>query len=75
MKTGVAVIYGGRSGEHEVSLQSAESVIAALDPERYEVQRFLVSKEGSWKPRAILPEPGANPGVDVVFPVIHGTFG
>jgi len=75
MKTGVAVIYGGRSGEHEVSLQSAESVIAALDPERYEVQRFLVSKEGSWKPRAILPEPGANPGIDVVFPVIHGTFG
>jgi D-alanine-D-alanine ligase len=75
MKTGVAVIYGGRSGEHEVSLQSAESVIAALDPERYEVQRFLVSKEGRWKPRAILPEPGANPGIDVVFPVIHGTFG
>ena len=75
MKTGVAVIYGGRSGEHEVSLQSAESVIAALDPERYEVQRFLVSKEGGWKPRAIQPEPGANPGIDVVFPVIHGTFG
>ncbi|HTD45031.1 MAG TPA: D-alanine--D-alanine ligase family protein [Bryobacteraceae bacterium] len=75
MKTGVAVIYGGRSGEHEVSLLSAESVIAALDPERYRVQRFLVSMEGNWKPRAILPEPGANPGIDVVFPVLHGTFG
>jgi D-alanine-D-alanine ligase len=75
MKTGVAVIYGGRSGEHEVSLLSAESVIAALDPEHYEVQRFLVTKEGGWQPHAILPEPGANPGIDVVFPVIHGTFG
>jgi D-alanine-D-alanine ligase len=75
MKTRVAIIYGGRSGEHEVSLQSAESVIAALDRERYDVQRFLVSMEGNWKPRAILPEPGANPGIDVVFPVLHGTFG
>ena len=75
MKTRVAVIYGGRSGEHEVSLQSAESVIAALDPERYEARRFLITKEGAWKPRAILPEPGANPGIDVVFPVLHGTFG
>jgi len=75
MKLRVAVIYGGRSGEHEVSLRSAESVIAAMDPERYEVLRFFIGKDGRWQPRPILPEPGANPGIDVVFPVLHGTFG
>jgi D-alanine-D-alanine ligase len=75
MKTRVAVIYGGRSGEHEVSLKSAESVMAAMDPERYEVRRFLITKDGAWQPGPILPEPGANPDIDVVFPVLHGTFG
>jgi D-alanine-D-alanine ligase len=75
VKTRVAVVYGGRSGEHEVSLRSAESVIAALDPHRYEVHRFLITKEGRWEPRSISPEPGANPDIDVVFPVLHGTFG
>ncbi len=71
----VAVLYGGRTGEHEVSLRSAESIIAALNPERYDVQRILITKEGRWQPRAIAPEPGANHGIDVVFPVLHGTFG
>src|SRR5579872_6364647 len=75
MKTRVAVVYGGRSGEHEISLLSAESVIAALDPERYEVKRILIGKEGRWTPKPILPEPGAHPDIDVVFPVLHGTFG
>ena len=71
----VAVIYGGRSGEHEVSLNSAESIIAAMDAERYEVERILITKDGFWLPRAISPEPGANKGIDVVFPALHGTFG
>src|SRR4051812_22411514 len=75
MKLRVAVICGGRSGEHEISLRSAESIIAAMDPERYEVQRIFISREGRWEPRAIQPEPGRNPGIDVVFPVLHGTFG
>jgi D-alanine-D-alanine ligase len=75
VKLRVAVVYGGRSGEHEVSLRSAESIVAALDPARYEVQRFFIGKEGRWSPHPILPEPGANPGIDVVFPVLHGTFG
>jgi D-alanine-D-alanine ligase len=74
-RTRVAVVYGGRSGEHEVSLVSAESVIAAMDPERYEVLRYLIGKDGRWNPAPVLPEPGANPGIDVVFPVLHGTFG
>ena len=75
MKLRVAVLYGGRSGEHEISLRSAESIIAAMDPARYEVQRIFITKEGRWEPRAISPDPGANPGIDVVFPVLHGTFG
>ncbi len=41
MRTRVAVVYGGRSGEHEVSLVSAESVMAAMNPERYGVNSFI----------------------------------
>ncbi|MCL4852029.1 MAG: D-alanine--D-alanine ligase A, partial [Bryobacteraceae bacterium] len=37
MKLRVAVIYGGRSGEHEVSLRSAEAIMSAMDPEKYKV--------------------------------------
>jgi D-alanine-D-alanine ligase len=75
MKTRVAVIYGGRSGEHEVSLRSGKSIIDAMDPDRYKVLHYVISKEGRWSPRPILPEPNANPEIDVVFPVLHGTFG
>ncbi len=75
MKTRVAVIYGGRSGEHEISLKSAESVIAAMNPDRYEVSRYKIGKDGRWSPHPIVPEPGANSDIDVVFPVLHGTFG
>jgi len=80
----VAVIYGGRSGEHEVSLRSAESIMAAMDRDRYEILPVLIDKDGRWQridedgrrgPGAISPEPDSNPGIDVVFPVLHGTFG
>jgi D-alanine-D-alanine ligase len=71
----VAVIYGGRSGEHEVSVRSARAIMAALDPARYEVVPLFITKQGRWEPAAIVPEPGANPGIDAVFPVLHGTFG
>lgn len=74
-KVNVAVLYGGRSGEHEISIRSAESVKRALDRERYNIVDLFITKEGKWKPGPILPEPGSNPGVDVVFPVLHGTFG
>jgi len=75
MKTRVAVIYGGRSGEHEISLRSAKSIIEALDPEKYKVLHYVISKEGKWSPRPIAPEPNGNPEIDVVFPALHGTFG
>jgi D-alanine-D-alanine ligase len=47
-KTRVGVIFGGRSGEHEVSLRSAESVIRSLDPSRYDVVPIAITHEGRW---------------------------
>lgn len=101
----VGILFGGRSGEHEVSLASAASVIRALDPEKYEPVLIGISKDGRWlvgsTAQKMLPEvlksgermfippdptaaslvpiaPSAGrPSitVDVVFPVLHGTFG
>src|SRR5437867_9026803 len=75
MKLRVAVLQGGRSGEHEISLRSSKSIMEAMDPARYDLLPYTISKEGKWSPRPILPEPGGNPDIDVVFPVLHGTFG
>ena len=75
MKTRVAIVYGGRSGEHEISLRSAESIMKAMDRSKYDVIEYFISKEGKWQPKPILPEPGVHPEIDVVFPVLHGTFG
>src|ERR1039457_102526 len=75
MKTTVAVIYGGRSGEHEISIRSAKSIMAGLDRTRYDVVDYFIDQAGKWSPEPILPEPGAHPEIDVVFPVLHGTFG
>jgi D-alanine-D-alanine ligase len=101
----VGILFGGRSGEHEVSLASAASVIRALDPEKYEAVPIGIDKDGRWLVsakahklladvlktgnRVLLPaDPsaatlvplGAGAGqpsvpIDVVFPVLHGTFG
>jgi D-alanine-D-alanine ligase len=75
MNLRVAVLYGGRSGEHEISVRSAKSILEGLDPDKYEKLEYFIDKEGKWSPRPILPEPGAQPDIDVVFPVLHGTFG
>jgi D-alanine-D-alanine ligase len=75
MKLRVAVVYGGRSGEHEVSVRSARAIMAALDRDKYEILEYFIDKQGKWSPRPILPEPEAQPEIDVVFPVLHGTFG
>ena len=53
-KLRVGVIYGGRSGEHEVSLASAASVFQNLDPERYEAIAIRIEKDGRW---TLPPEP------------------
>src|SRR5262245_12609394 len=44
----VGVIYGGRSGEHEVSLASAAAVFKNLDPDRYDAVPILIQKDGRW---------------------------
>lgn len=58
-----------------MSLLSARSVMDALDRDRFEVVPYFIDKNGKWEPEPLRPEPGANPGIDVVFPVLHGTFG
>jgi D-alanine-D-alanine ligase len=111
-KVRVAVVFGGRSAEHAISCVSAGSVMAALDPERYEVVPVGIATDGRWvladpaqrltiadgtlpevaggtavslvgdpagRGLAVL-EPGEGIGtaltqVDVVFPVLHGTYG
>jgi len=75
MKLRIAVIYGGRSGEHEISVRSAESIMKAMDESKYEILQYFISKEGKWRPVPILPEPDAHKDIDVAFPVLHGTFG
>jgi D-alanine-D-alanine ligase len=47
-KLRVGVIFGGRSGEHEVSLMSARSVMSALDPEKYDIIAIGIDREGRW---------------------------
>ena len=47
-KLKIAVIFGGRSGEHEVSLMSAKSILAALNPEKYDVVQIGITHEGAW---------------------------
>src|SRR5215216_7494911 len=47
-KLHVAVLFGGRSGEHEVSLMSARSVLSVLDPTRYEVTQIGITHDGKW---------------------------
>jgi D-alanine-D-alanine ligase len=106
-KTRLGLIYGGRSGEHEVSLMSARSVLNAINADRFQVLQIGITKDGIWRSGpdlldafadgdydagervTILPEPGVgglfrwSPGgpltlvseLEIVFPVLHGTFG
>jgi D-alanine-D-alanine ligase len=116
-KLRVGILFGGRSGEHEVSLLSAASILKAIDRKKFDVVPIGITKEGRWlgaedahsllegdssavgrrlragdpevtpgakllqegMPTLMAPEP-ATQGVDakaldVVFPVLHGTFG
>jgi D-alanine-D-alanine ligase len=83
----VAVLAGGRSSEHEISLASARSVLESLDPERYDVVTVAIGRDGRWELGSgngsvaeTLPVPAANApatlgAVDVVLPILHGPFG
>ncbi len=99
-KISVALLYGGRSGEHEVSLRSAASVYKHLDREKYYVHLIGISHNGIWYLQnppgeieeilsidedsrnmiTVVPGKGlsSNQGpiaVDIVLPILHGTFG
>src|SRR6266480_4560160 len=109
-KIRVGIVFGGRSAEHGVSLQSAKNIIDAIDTNKYEVVLIGIDKKGQWhlneESRFLLPitqsefselpESGENlalvPGkqdeqlvalsgqhrlgsLDVIFPVLHGSFG
>jgi D-alanine-D-alanine ligase len=115
-KIRIGVIFGGRSGEHEISIRSARTVIEQIDKEKYEVFPIAITKEGNWLSQAeslaLLPEQTQNEigedvenfpsdsvaligdtkykgltkletsgdedrlsPLDVVFPVLHGTYG
>jgi D-alanine-D-alanine ligase len=76
----VAVIGGGRNGEHDVSLDSAAAIVAALDPARYVVTPFTIDRDGGWLDAAgsaigIGRVMELLAGVDVVFPTVHGRHG
>ncbi|MEO6588801.1 MAG: D-alanine--D-alanine ligase family protein [Pyrinomonadaceae bacterium] len=116
MKTKIGVIFGGRSGEHEISVRSAKTVIEKLDKKKYDVMPIAIAQDGKWLSPAeslrLLPETAqiilnetgetfseidiALPGdtkykglakisndnsdgdifpLDVIFPVLHGTYG
>jgi D-alanine-D-alanine ligase len=83
----VAVLAGGRSSEHEISLASARSVLESLDPARYDVVTVAIGRDGRWELGSgdgsvaeTLPVPAVNAPatlgeVDVVLPILHGPFG
>lgn len=109
-KIRLGLIFGGRSGEHEVSLMSARSVLRAIDPSKYEVTQIGISHQGEWwvgervldmmeqgayehlSSATLLPHPHRQAlyrlsrrdegellevfaKLDVVFPLLHGSFG
>jgi len=101
-KLRVGVLFGGKSGEHEISLRSARSILKAIDRKKFEVVELGITRQGRWLgggaaqgllqsgevaagfgetgltiAAAAEPEIGAGlrTGLDVVFPVLHGTFG
>jgi D-alanine-D-alanine ligase len=112
-KLNLGVIFGGRSGEHDVSLMSARSVLSVLNPQKYIVYAIGITRQGAWLTAespslvlealqkdshegttrvTLLPETGqatlyaihgeednqrleALVDLDVIFPVLHGTFG
>jgi D-alanine-D-alanine ligase len=113
-KLRVGILFGGRSGEHEVSLLSAASILQAIDRDKFDVTPIGITKEGRWlaaadahnllqgdpsaagrrlragdpeatpgakllqdgMPTLLAPAPGPQAqALDVVFPVLHGTFG
>ena len=104
-KLRVGILFGGRSGEHEISLRSARSIVKAIDRTKYKVIELGITKDGRWLPpedsigllegrsaqelaagagespsvglslASTAADPSSGAPIDVVFPVLHGTFG
>ena len=104
-KLRVGILFGGKSGEHEISLRSARSIIKAIDRNKYKVIELGITKDGRWLPpeesigllegrsaaelmsgngessgvslslASTAADPSSGAPIDVVFPVLHGTFG
>jgi len=88
-KIKVAILFGGKSAEHEVSLQSAKNIFDAIDKEKYEPVMVKIDKSGQWfieDDLIVFPPQGKggihnlsdsnkNLKVDIVFPILHGPFG
>ena len=74
-KLRVALVFGGRSGEHEVSVISARSVAAALDRERFDVVPMAIDRSGLWADAAtaagVLAAPGTTPDTVPAFTGAH----
>jgi D-alanine-D-alanine ligase len=74
----VAVLSGGRSSEHDVSLRSGEAVAAGLEQAGHEALRVMISREGAWSHDGVGIELVPGEGLlaaDAVFPALHGPFG
>ncbi len=72
----VAVIFGGKSAEHEVSIISGKSIAKNLDRKKFKVLEIFIDKKGFWnKGGKKLPAEQCLKNTDVVFPVLHGTYG
>jgi len=74
----VAVLSGGRSSEHEVSLRSGAAVAAGLREAGHEAVEVTIDRDGSWRAEGgpVRLEPGGGLlGADVAFPALHGPFG
>jgi D-alanine-D-alanine ligase len=79
-RTRVAVIGGGTSDEHDVSLSSAAGIRSALDPERFAVDSLTIRRDGGWadaadRPLTVEAAVASLLAADVVFPALHGTGG
>jgi len=80
----VALLAGGRSSEHDISLASARSVLEALDPERYDVVNVAIGRDGRWEleagarpgpgPLTTGPQEGAGPAETLPVPAAAGTL-
>ena len=76
-KIKLGVIYGGLSTEHEVSINSAKSVIDNLDKDKYDIYKIYIDKKGEWYKEDNKIDNVFNylRSLDVVFPVLHGLYG